>query len=668
MKFDCIAVLSLLLSSALFCGCREKEEPSDPVIPVIYQDGPLLTGRVCDEIGKPIADAVVTDGFTHAVTDAAGCFCIMSPYPERVRYVSVSVPSGYEAVMTDGLPVFFCAVPEYSGKERKADIRLKKLDAPQDDFTLLMTADPQVKPFELKNNSEFIAYASRDVCEDLFTDLANTATEQSGPCFGICLGDIANNRDEIYSQYRLGMSRVGIPFYNVIGNHDHIIGKYDSEDGSTLPFEAAFGPKNCSFNLGAFHVVLLDNCLYVKDSFEYPMYYGLEDWQLGWLREDLSYVPADVPVMICMHADIFDDRGPSTGSKFVNTDKFLRLLEGRDKVYVWMGHAHRGHNVGSLSESLGLPGVEAHVLARSTGVLESNEAVCADGTPRGYVMLHASGKNLEWEFHPVSVRTAPFRGQYRPDFAFDTPLPADGQMRVYPRGSYGDDFVYANIFLWDNLWQTPVLRIGGETYPMTRDLCYDLAYREIVRYYRKLGTPESSMENYVSGRLFHHFYVKVPSGAAGTGMVEVVDRFGRTLQAPVSVGIPEYDDEMLHVTADFSDSPQDVSAFMTEARWGYKLESVTIHPYGNGRTIQVAVVDGDGKLVSGGEKLTFHGNCSDTWVLEGTQEMTGYHFAVEGGTLLADEIIMHFRKLVSAGSGGATEDFVVDNPDDIEFK
>ena len=231
---------------------------------------PFLSGRVVDTDGHPVANAIVTDGFVHVRTDNDGYYRFESPYPERAKFVSVRIPADYRPVIRDGRTVFFSSLPAYVGTERTADIILEKRKSALDKFTMFMIADPQARPYSAETASENRAYATVDIWADMFSDLKNTVSTTVGECFGLCLGDIAASTKgrSVYSQYSQGVASLGIPFYQVIGNHDHFHANPvpETDDDSAAAFEAAFGPRNYSFDLGQFHFIILDNCIYKKKS------------------------------------------------------------------------------------------------------------------------------------------------------------------------------------------------------------------------------------------------------------------------------------------------------------------------------------------------------------------------------------------------------------------
>ena len=93
----------LIILIALVCSL-----PCSPKVKL--EKGAVLTGQVSDTQGNPIAGVYVSDGFTWSQTDARGKYRIVSPYPERVHFVSARIPADYSPILKDGVPVFF-----YSG-------------------------------------------------------------------------------------------------------------------------------------------------------------------------------------------------------------------------------------------------------------------------------------------------------------------------------------------------------------------------------------------------------------------------------------------------------------------------------------------------------------------------------------------------------------------------
>ena len=101
-----------------------------------------------------------------------------------------------------------------------------------DNFDIFVFGDPQ--PGNTKE-AEFLA-------KDVISEVAGDTIRK----FGISLGDIVSNNLNDYPLVNDVISKVGIPWYNVIGNHDL---NFDaaSDTLSDETFEATFGPTTYAF-------------------------------------------------------------------------------------------------------------------------------------------------------------------------------------------------------------------------------------------------------------------------------------------------------------------------------------------------------------------------------------------------------------------------------------
>lgn len=665
------------------------------------EKGPVLSGQVSDTEGNPIAQVYVTDGFTWARTDAEGRYRLVSPCPERVRFVSVRIPSTYSPVIDKGVPVFYTEVPSWRGRERKADIKLVRDEKKGDKFSMMMIADPQAHVYDPGAHRDNTAYCATDVWKDIFEDMRKRAESEPGQYYGLCLGDISawgasakSAFPSVYPLYRDLMGTLGFPFFNVIGNHDHLPGgeEVETDDDSVFAYESFFGPRNYSFDLGQIHCVVIDNIIFKKGYRRYPFIYGMEDEFLEWLKGDLALVPKDTPVMVFAHVNPFNENGVNKWiyddlPAHYRMDEFMEALQGFDKLYVWSGHTHIYTFVGKINSPANPSGLEAFVVGRCAGPdNHTNEHINGDGTPRGYVVMEVSGKDISWKFHVMGTETAPFKGKNRPEFKWKLKGGDENvQLRAYPRGSYGDDFVYANVFLWDKHWSLPVLKIGDSSYQMIKDDCYDLAYKEMLLFYKDFKVGQK-----YSGRRAHTFMVRVPKDAAGMGTVEVTDRFGQVWSTDVSVDPVHYEDNLLHLDFDFRSRPDgcpeekdsniSFTAYAGNAPYsfslscgryiapseereghvaiadrantltlpavpGYRLVKVRVHPDGNRQKSQSALIsEVSGMAVPGGEKMTFYGNATDGWTLKKTREGVSYNIVCGSGAFRIGELMLSYEQ------------------------
>ena len=136
------------------------------------------------------------------------------------------------------------------------------------------------------------------------------------------------------------------------------------------------------------------------------------------------------------------------------------------------------------------------------------------------------------------------------------PLTEDYQLHAYPRGAYGDNYVYANVFLWDEKWENPVWTpTGGTPVEMTRictagtpqiedvDKIYDLADTEFRSWYKdhadKSGASLKGLPGYKAKNDASDGYIvtifRAPATASpSSGTISVTDRFGNTYSRTVS--------------------------------------------------------------------------------------------------------------------------------------
>lgn len=563
------------------------QDVTDEVLPF---DGYNITGRVVDNSGNPLEGVVVSDGVKCVRTMFDGSFYITSEIA-NVKFVHVSTPTGYMPVVSGGIPRFYKAkadITPVGGVYDFGDFVLTPVANPNR-FTLLITADPQPRA----NNwgLDKIAYKSLDVCEDLYDELADVASDISDRAvYGICLGDIVHENMSLFNNYDTGLARLGYPTYNVIGNHDNDTSAAD-DDAGAAPFESHYGPRNYSFNIGGIHFVVLDN-LIMKDNGEGQLTaydQGLTDAIWAWLQADLAYIPTSTKLMVCAHSPMFKQL---KGSERTNSAKhgghtssvdgpaygYGDLLDTYSEVHAWAGHTHVGFNF-IYSSTHRHKRIQVHTLARSTGELWTNEYLAA-GTPRGFTVVEVDNGNITWKFHPVTRQSGAFQGASTGYCSAGTPayewrdwdyngsgvavmrgggsLDENYQMHAYPRGAYGDNYVYANIFLWDEKWDLPVWTPdGGDPVVMTRintadkhdiigdtEKIYDKADTEFRTWYKtyanKSGGSLAGLSGYrvrevddADGFLTTIF--RAPADATpSSGTVSVTDRFGNTYSRRVS--------------------------------------------------------------------------------------------------------------------------------------
>jgi hypothetical protein len=80
---------------------------------------------------------------------------------------------------------------------------------------------------------------------------------------------------------------------------DYRLGGNETSD---ITFKKMYGPTHYSFNRGKVHYVVLDDVYYLGTEREYEG--RITQQQLDWLQKDLSFVPKDNLLIVCLHIPV----------------------------------------------------------------------------------------------------------------------------------------------------------------------------------------------------------------------------------------------------------------------------------------------------------------------------------------------------------------------------
>lgn len=189
-----------------------------------------------------------------------------------------------------------------------------------------------------------IEYIAHDVVEDLIGSKA---------AFGVTLGDIVFDDLSLFEPLARTIALIGIPWYNVLGNHDE---NYDAKDDSDSDetFESFFGPSYYSFDYGPTHFVVLDDVVWhgaIPEENKRGFYTaGLGKTQLEWLRKDLSLCPPQQLVVLMMHIPM---------TEIEDRQELYRIIEKRPYVISISAHTHYQRHV-FLTNKDGWRGAKPH--------------------------------------------------------------------------------------------------------------------------------------------------------------------------------------------------------------------------------------------------------------------------------------------------------------------
>lgn len=444
-----------------------------------------VRGRVTSN-GFGIGGVRISDGLEVVRTDADGRYELITD--GNRDFVSMSTPAGYRIDQNPtGTARFYRAIPS-AGGEIDAPFELTRLAGSDEQHTMLWLPDVQTQD----------AWEMERFHDESVPDVIETVRALGGRhTFGIAGGDIMFDDLSLYPEYERAVQRMGIPFFQVVGNHDlDFDGAYD--EATTETFSRHFGPRYYSFDRGAVHYVVMDDVFWHGTG-----YIGyLQQDQLLWLANDLADVEPGAPVVVCLHIPLLGTRHtregqerPGTGGSINNREALYRLLEPY-RAHVLSGHTHENdHNRQG--------GVHEHVSGTVCGAWWSGH-ICADGTPNGYSVYEVSGEDIRWRYK-------------------GTGLAAHDQLRAYEPGAdpRRPGEVVANVWDasddWDVVWYEDGERRGR----MQRVIGHDpLSVREHAG--ESLPTHRPWVDPYP-----RYLYTAPVSEGAGEIRVTAEDPFGR---------------------------------------------------------------------------------------------------------------------------------------------
>jgi len=213
--------------------------------------------------------------------------------------------------------------------------------------------------------------------------------------FGVSLGDIVADDPEMMDDVAAGIAQIGIPWYNIFGNHDNDHDAKTNEERDNT-FERFFGPSTYAFEYSKVVFIGLNNIFFKPDG-KYKPHFTEE--QLAFVASYLKLVPENKLVVLMMHAPIV---------ACDNREEMYRLLENRIHTFSVSGHVHEQINL-FVDEKMGWKGKSPHHhlinatvcgswwcgLNDETGI---PHATMNDGAPNGYSVIAFDGNNYSVQF------------------------------------------------------------------------------------------------------------------------------------------------------------------------------------------------------------------------------------------------------------------------------
>jgi hypothetical protein len=235
-KYFCIIAIVFMV----FVGhpfCDEK------AVGYVYHDANKNGQRDADE--KGIANVGVSNGYNVVLSDEDGAYeisikendviFIIKPYGWHPPLDAREMPQFFYVHKPKGSPTSlnYLGVPPTGPLPESLDFALHPYEE-SDTFRAIVFGDPQVR------NIKEIRYLQRDVLSQL---IGKEAT------FGVSLGDLAFDNLSVYEPLTESMATLGVPWYNVHGNHDMNY-DIDGDKFSSETYIRIFGPTDFAYQYG----------------------------------------------------------------------------------------------------------------------------------------------------------------------------------------------------------------------------------------------------------------------------------------------------------------------------------------------------------------------------------------------------------------------------------
>ena len=519
---------------------------------VIQVDIPDVAGKNVKGVvhcnGLGISGVVVSDGVEVTTTDADGVYYLASL--KKHGYVFISVPSGYEAYTENNIPQFFAYLTEPQTVTEQKNFGLTAVD--NTNHTIVAMADMHLA----NRNNDLTQFENGFLTEVKAMSVQyNTLGKK---IYGLPLGD---QTWEVYwydnnyalPNYLQTVKDIGMPLYNVIGNHDNDY-FYAGDFAAEQTYKSIIGPTYYSFNIGEIHYIVLDNVEYINangaiginSSIPNRDYNNkITDEQIAWLKKDLATITdKSTPIIVAMHCNyhwISFTTVPTFGYSTTNHLAFRQCFDDfTEPVHILTGHTHRNYNIVNTLDGRNL-------FEHNTGAVcatwwwtgRNNYAgnhIGTDGAPGGYGVYEINGRDIKWYYKGIgSPKEKQFRTYDRNkiEITADKYCPAASAanktaFNTTYAGEYftpsTDNYVLINVWNFDPAWTIEVTE-GGTPLTITRTYVKDplhiISY-EAQRYRVADATPNSS---FVTDQSTNIFRVQA-SSPTSTLSIKVTDRFG----------------------------------------------------------------------------------------------------------------------------------------------
>ena len=505
---------SLFTLSILFAGLFVNAQ--EIAKGIVYED--TNKNGILDRKEKGLPNVLVSNGVDIAKTNAKGEYeitvtdetilFVIKPSNYQLSVLKNQLPQSYYIHKPNGSPELKYGGSKPTGKLPKS-VNFGLIPTVEGkEFSALVFGDPQAY------NLEEVDYFSRGIVDEL-KGVKNMV-------FGISLGDLVGDDLVLHQPYIKAVNEIGIPWYNVMGNHDM---DYDAKEDkySDDTFEQNFGPANYSFNVGDAHFIVLDDILYPDPRDGKSYWGGFREDQLKFIENDLKHVSKDKLIVLAFHIplrhtnedafkndhrqrlfDLLKDY-PNTVSMSAHTHIQQQLYYGKKEGWK-QEKPHHEYNVGTTSGDWYSGQKDEKGVPVST---------MRDGTPKGYAILNINGNQYNFDYKVANKAK-------------------DFQMNVYNtkkviEGSKSKAMLMVNFFMGQKGDKVEYQVEGGEWKKMNYTPGVDYNYLKSVMDFDVDAVKFDGRRPSDAVESSHIWSVRLPSKVAGKYKVTIraTDKYGK---------------------------------------------------------------------------------------------------------------------------------------------
>ena len=385
-----------------------------------------------------IPSVAVSNGRDVVLTDSGGRYrlpvdddtilFVIKPSGYRLPVDERNLPQFYYIHKPEGSPELnFPGVDPTGELPESVDFPLRKAPSKKE-FRMMVFGDPQ--PYTV----EEVEYFDRDIVSEV--------AGAEGYDLGISLGDLVGDDLDLFEPYTRSVARVGIPWFNVYGNHDM---NFDAEEDryADETYEATFGPPTYAFNHGKVHFIVLDDVIYPRTDGESGYIGGLTEQQFAFIENDLKHVAKDRLIVLAFHIPLFLPEGWGRTYRVEDRDRLFALLKDYPYTLSLSAHTHfQRLEFFDEEDGWGRSSPHLHYNVGTTsgdwwsGVPDERgipPTLMRDGTPNGYATLTFKGHRFLFDYKAAGYEASHRMSMWGPN--------------VVPQNAWHSAELFVNYFL-----------------------------------------------------------------------------------------------------------------------------------------------------------------------------------------------------------------------------